>query len=105
MEDFQFLANYLFFYLLPKTTFSMPSEDQLIQVESKPRQMLLEISTQAHSKYVPYCTFRGSFKVKCPVSGAKTRVQYATLTRLCYVDIGTSCSGSEFKYLMSVTKS
>ncbi len=29
MEDFQFLANYLFFYLLPKTTFSMPNEDQL----------------------------------------------------------------------------
>ncbi len=22
--------------------------------------------------YVPYCKFRGSFKVKCPVIGAKT---------------------------------
>ncbi len=52
------------------------------------------VSTQAHWKYmpqniflqhcchVPYCTFRGSFKVKRPVSGAKTRVQYVTLARV-----------------------
>ncbi len=26
--------------------------------------------------YVPYCMFRHSFKEKCPLSGAKTRVQY-----------------------------
>ncbi len=59
--------------------------------------------TQAHSKYVPlntflqhhyyvpYCTFRCSFKVKRPVSGTKTWVQYVTLARFCYVDIGTYC--------------
>ncbi len=34
---------------------------------------------------------RGSFKVKCPVSGAKTWVQYVTLAHFCYVDIGTYC--------------
>ncbi len=26
--------------------------------------------------YVPYCTFRHSFKEKCPPSGAKTQVKY-----------------------------
>ncbi len=63
----------------------------------------MEKPTQAHSKYVPlntflqhhycvpYCTFCGSFKVKRPVSGAKTWVQYVTLARFCYVDIGTYC--------------
>ncbi len=63
----------------------------------------MEKPTQAHSKYVPlntflqhhycvpYCTFCGSFKVKRPASGAKTWVQYVTLARFCYVDIGTYC--------------
>ncbi len=35
--------------------------------------------------------FRGSFKVKRPMSGAKTRVQYMTLAHICYADIGTYC--------------
>ncbi len=26
--------------------------------------------------YIPYCTFRRSFKEKCPLSGAKTQVKY-----------------------------
>ncbi len=26
--------------------------------------------------YVPYCTFRRSFKDKCPLSGVKTQVKY-----------------------------
>ncbi len=54
--------------------------------------------TQLHLKYVPlntilqhrysvpYCTFHGSFKVKHPVSGAKTLVQCMTLTDFCYVE-------------------
>ncbi len=29
--------------------------------------------------------------MKRPVSGAKTRVQYVTLARFCYVDIGMYC--------------
>ncbi len=44
-----------------------------------------------HRYYIPYCTFRGSFKVKRPVSGAKTRVQYVTLACFCYIDIGRYC--------------
>ncbi len=42
--------------------------------------------------YVPYSKFRGGFKVKHPVSGTKMWVQYVTLVRFCYVDIGTYCS-------------
>ncbi len=41
--------------------------------------------------YVPYCTFCGSFKVKCLVSRAKTQVKYVTLARFYYGDIGTYC--------------
>ncbi len=29
-----------------------------------------------HRFYVPYCSFHHSFKEKCPLSGAKTQVQY-----------------------------
>ncbi len=29
--------------------------------------------------YVPYCTFRRSFKEKCPLSGDKTQVKYMNL--------------------------
>ncbi len=56
---------------------------------------------------LPYCTFRRSFKEKCPLSGAKTRVQYINphtfllhYVLLCfyYVASGAYCSGSEFKY-------
>ncbi len=67
--------------------------------------------------YVPYCTFRRSFKEKCPLSGAKTQVKYMNpgtfvLSRyryilLCfyYVATETYCSGSELKYPGSVPKS
>ncbi len=60
--------------------------------------------------YVPYCTFRHSFKEKCQLSGAITQVKYVNpdtflLHRyryifLCfyYVATGAYCGGSEFKY-------
>ncbi len=38
---------------------------------------------------ITYLTTR--FKVKRPVSGTKTRVQYVTLACFCYVNIGTYC--------------
>ncbi len=44
-----------------------------------------------HYYYAPYCTFHSNFKVKRPVSGPKTQVQYVTLVRFCYVYIGTYC--------------
>ncbi len=44
-----------------------------------------------HRYYVPYYKFHGSFKVKHPASGAKMQVQYVTLARFCYVDIGMYC--------------
>ncbi len=40
---------------------------------------------------VPYCTFRGSFKGKCPESGAKTHIQYVTVAHFYYVGTGTYC--------------
>ncbi len=55
--------------------------------------------------YVPYCTFRRSFKEKCPLSGAKTQVKYVNLACFYYVDIGTYSDGSEFKYQGTVAKS
>ncbi len=54
--------------------------------------------------YVTYCTSRGSFKVKCPVSGTKTHVRYMTVARFYYVASGTYCSGSELKCPVSVTE-
>ncbi len=66
--------------------------------------------------YVPYCTFRRSFKEKCRLSGAKTRVQdvnpgtfllwWYRYVLLCfyYVASGTYCGGSEFKYPATVAK-
>ncbi len=66
--------------------------------------------------YVPYCTFRHSFKEKYPLSGVKTQVKYGEpgmflLHRyryilLCfyYVATETYCSGSEFKYPGTVAK-
>ncbi len=57
-----------------------------------------------------------SFKEKCPLSGAKTRVQYVNpgtfllhwyrYVLLCfyYVASGTYCGGSEFKYLGTIAK-
>ncbi len=63
-----------------------------------------------HRFYVPYCTFRCSFKEKCPLNGAKTQVKYVNpgtfllhryrYTLLCfyYVATGTYSGGSEFKY-------
>ncbi len=41
--------------------------------------------------YVPYCTFRRSFKEKCPLSGTKTQVKYVNPGTFYYVDIGTYC--------------
>ncbi len=41
-----------------------------------------------HHYYIPYCTLHSRFKVKCPVSGAKTRVKFVTLARIFYIDIG-----------------
>ncbi len=37
--------------------------------------------------------FHGIFRVKCPVSGTKMHVPYATheMTDLCYADTGTCC--------------
>ncbi len=66
--------------------------------------------------YVPYRTFRCSFKEKCPQSGAKTQVKYVNpgMFLLCryryillcfyYIATGTYCSGSEFKYSGTVAK-
>lgn len=57
-------------------------------------------TTQAHflqhRNDVPYFTFRGSFKLKCPVS--------AFTGRHCCVASGTYCSGSEFKCPVSAAK-
>ncbi len=70
-----------------------------------------------HRFYVPYCTFRRTFKEKCPLSGAKTQVKYVNpgtfllcryryiLLCIYYVATETYCSGSELKYLGSVPKS
>ncbi len=67
--------------------------------------------------YVPYCSFRRSFKERCPLIGAKTQVKYVNpgtflshryrYIFLCfyYVATGTYCGSSEFKYLGSVPKS
>ncbi len=80
------------------------------------------LATQAHSKYmqhrycVPYCMFCCSFKVKHPVSGAKTWVQRDPETLLLrwyrnvllclyYAASGTYCGGSWSKYPRSVAKS
>ncbi len=52
---------------------------------------LIKIRTSVHFFYVPYCTFRRSFKEKCLLSGAKTQVQYVNPARFYYVDIGTYC--------------
>ncbi len=61
-----------------------------------------------------YCTFWDSFKVKCPVSGTKTCIQYMNVAMfllywyrhvfLCfyYVASGTYCGSSEFKCALSV---
>ncbi len=59
--------------------------------------------------YVPSCMFRGSFKVKCPESGAKTHVQYfyyvGTGTNCSvFITLPTYCSCSEFKYSVNVNK-
>ncbi len=66
--------------------------------------------------YKSYSTFRRSFKEKCPLNGAKTRVQHVNpgtfllhwyrYVLLCfyYVASGTYCGGSEFKYLRTVAK-
>ncbi len=66
---------------------------------------------------LPYCTFRRTFKEKCPMSGTKTQVQYMNTGKfvlcsyrdvfLCfyYVASGTYCGGSEFKYSGTVAKS
>ncbi len=58
--------------------------------------------------YVPYSTFHRSFKEKCPLSGAKTQVQYVNpgTFLLCsyrhvyfyYIASGMYVGGSEFKY-------
>ncbi len=46
-----------------------------------------------HHYYIPYCTFRSSFKVNCSESGAKTHVQYMTVARLKNIGKGTySCN-------------
>ncbi len=70
----------------------------------------------ANRFYTSYCTFRRSFKDKCPLNGDKTRVQYVNpgtfLLRLyryvllCfyYVASGTYCGRKEFKYLRTVIK-
>ncbi len=81
----------------------------------------IHFSTQAHWKYVPlntflqhryyvpYCRFRGSFKVKCPGSGAKTTRSIRDhgmflihwyrhiFLRFYYAAWGTYCGCSEFQ--------
>ncbi len=49
--------------------------------------------------YVAYCTFCGSFKVKCPVSLAKTCIQHMNVARFYFVVSGTYWGGSEIKCL------
>ncbi len=63
-----------------------------------------------------YCTFWDSCKVKCPVSGTKTCIQYMNVALfllhwyryvfLCfyYVASGTYCGSSELKCALSVKK-
>ncbi len=48
--------------------------------------------------------FRRSFKEKCPLSGAKTRVQSVNPGTFYYIEIGTYYGGSEFKYPWTVIK-
>ncbi len=56
---------------------------------------LIKIRTSVHflcdNVFVPYSTFRRSFKDKYPLSGAKTQVKYVNTGIFYYVDIGTYC--------------
>ncbi len=94
------LLEYNIFVLFP------PLVVMLLSMEDQKARFHQKYPTQAHWKYVPlntflqhryyvpYCTCRSSFKVKHPVSGTKTQVQYVTLARFFYVDIDTYGCGS-----------
>ncbi len=103
-DDFQpFIQNILFI-------------QQNIPTWSHKNTYLCALSVR-HRFYVPDCTFRCSFKEKCPLSDAKTQVKYVNpdtffLRRfryilLCfyYIVTETYYGGSKFKYPGSVPKS
>ncbi len=129
----RFLALYPYLHLLWLLSDRAPSHNthDLVAFVQLPTHTicfkLLNIRTSVHFSErhrfftLPYCTFRHSFKEKCPLSGAKTQVKYVNpeiflfhihihihiryIAVFYHVATEMYCGGSEFKYPGSVPKS